>query len=320
MTYILLVLTLLMGISIDAHSQQEQQTSQAHWLKYMVNPAYGGLDYSLSIDAMVRNQWVGLDQAPSMQYLSFNIPTYAIQGAVGAELARYTEGALSHIKITASYNRVFNLPFGFLSLGARTGLLHTTLDGAQLRTATGVYDVGFDHNDGLLTNDNVSSMAPYVHLGGYLFMRDAQVGVSLSRVPSYKQSIGNAGINHRIHSNFYGEYAIRYSDFLTFLPSILLKSDFISVQSDVSLHAFINGNIFGGLGIRGYNSNSIDALLFSVGVNLGKHYRLSYSYDAGLSGLRRVNEGTHELLLNYNLKKLIGVGKSPKVEYNPRNL
>ena len=82
----------------------------------------------------------------------------------------------------------------------------------------------------------------------------------------------------------------------------------------------INGNVFGGVGLRGYNSSSLDAMSITAGLSLGRHYRLSYSYDIGLSELKRVNEGSHEILLNYNLKKMIGLGNTPKVEYNPRNL
>lgn len=303
------------------NAQQEQQVSQASQLKYLLNPAYGGLDYSLSIDAMVRSQWLGLAGAPKMQYLGFNIPTYAISGAMGGELSRYSEGALTHVKITASYNYVSSWSFGFLSFGGRAGLLSTRLDGDKLITATGIYSDGqIIHNDPLLATESVNSIAPYLQLGAYLYSTNTQMGVSIARIPNLAQRIGSAAISHQVHSTIFAEYQFEYSDLISILPSILLKSDFNSLQSDVSLQANINGNIFGGIGIRGYNGSSIDALVFTAGMKLGDHYRLSYSYDAGISSLRKVNEGSHEILLNYNLRKLIGISSAPKVEYNPRNL
>lgn len=289
--------------------------------KYRTNPAYAGLDYSLSVDAMIRSQYTGLPGQPQTQYLSAHVPAYFLSGALGLELQRSTEGALSHHTITGSYNYISNLPFGFLSTGLRLGILQTNVDGESLRTPTGDYEPNLvSHNDPLLSNSTFSGLTPIWELGVYLFMGDPQFGVSISRVPTIKQSIGGAEIGLVTHFDVYGQYKYKYNEELHFLPSILLKSDFNVVQTDVSILAEINGNVFGGVGLRGYSSSSIDAVSILAGLNLGRHYRLSYSYDIGLSELKRVNEGSHEILLNYNLKKLIGLGNSPNVEYNPRNL
>jgi len=289
--------------------------------KYRVNPAYAGLDYSLSIDAIVRSQYTGLPGQPRMQYLSGHIPTYFLSGAIGFEIQRATEGAFNHISTTASYNYVHNLPFGFLSTGIRLGALQTTIDGSQLRTQAGDYDLGtFNHNDPILQNATFSGLTPLWELGVFLYMGKPQFGVSISRTPTLKQTVGNASIGLVTHMDLYAEYRIEYSNLLHFLPSILLKSDLNIVQTDISILTEINGNVFGGVGIRGYSSSSLDAISITAGMNLGRNYRLSYSYDIGLSELKRVNEGSHEILLNYNLKKLIGLGNNPKVEYNPRNL
>lgn len=310
-----------MGWSSTGIAQQEQQNSQFMLSKYRINPAYAGLDYSLSIDAMVRSQYTGLPGQPRTQYLSAHIPAYILNGAVGFELQRSTEGALRHLSASGSYNYVANLPFGFLSTGLRLGVIQTDIDGESLRTPNGDYETNiFQHNDPLLINSTFSGLAPIWELGAYLYMGDPQFGVSISRIPTIKQRIGGAEIGLVTHFDIFGQYRMRVSEELHFLQSILLKSDFNVVQSDVSVMAEINGNVFGGVGLRGYSSNSLDAVTIVAGMNLGRHYRLSYSYDVGLSELKRVNEGSHEILLNYNLKKLIGLGNSPKVEYNPRNL
>lgn len=289
--------------------------------KYKVNPAYAGLDYSLSVDALIRSQYTGLPGQPMTQYFSAHVPAYILSGALGLEVYRATEGALVHNTVTTSYNYVSNLPFGFLSFGLRAGILQTGINGENLRTTSGDYNPNsFDHKDPILSNTALNGLAPIWELGVYLFMGDPQFGISVSRTPTITQSIGDAEIGLVTHLDIYGEQRIRYSDELHFISSILLKSDFNIVQSDVSVLAEINGNIFGGVGVRGYNSNSIDAITLTTGLNLGRNYRLSYSYDIGLSELKRVNEGSHEILLNYNLKKMIGLGNTPKVEYNPRNL
>ncbi len=286
-----------------------------------MNPAYAGLDYSLSVDALIRSQYTGIPGQPMTQYLSAHVPAYILSGAIGVELYRATEGSLVHNSITGSYNYVYNLPFGFLSGGLRAGFLQTSVDGESLRTSSGDYEPNtIFHNDPILINSTFSGIAPIWEVGVYLFMGDPQFGVSISRTPSIKQSIGSAEIGLVTHLDLYSQYRFRYNDELHFISAILLKSDFNVLQSDISLLAEINGNVFGGVGLRGYNSNSLDAIAITAGMNLGRHYRLSYSYDIGLSELKRVNEGSHEILLNYNLKKMIGLGNTPKVEYNSRNL
>lgn len=320
-----LIISQLLAISLGCANfciaQQEQLNSQYMLTKYRFNPAYAGLDYSLSIDAMVRSQYTSIVGQPRMQYLSAHIPAYILNGSIGFEINRATEGALKHVAATGSYSHVQNLPFGFLSSAIRLGVLQTSIDGSQLRTQSGSYKPNtIFHNDPLLQNSNFSGLAPIWEIGAYLFMGDPQFGISISRSPSIKQSIGNAEIRLITHFDVFAEYRIRYNEQLHLLPSILIKSDINIIQTDISILSEINGNVFGGVGVRGYNSDSFDAISVTVGMDLGRHYRLSYSYDIGLSELKRVNEGSHEILLNYNLKKIIGLGNNPKVEYNPRNL
>jgi glutamine cyclotransferase len=103
-------------------------------------------------------------------------------------------------------------------------------------------------------------------------------------------------------------------------PSVLVRADQTSVQTDIALMTEMSGSVFGGIGLRGYDSSSFDALVFTAGLTINDNYRLIYSFDTGLSNIKRVNQGTHELTLNYNLRKVIGAGLNPPVIYNPRNL
>jgi hypothetical protein len=103
-------------------------------------------------------------------------------------------------------------------------------------------------------------------------------------------------------------------------PSVFLKSDLIQTQIEFSTLVNYNDNIFGGVSIRGYNSNSIDAVVILAGYKLSERVTLAYSYDLTLSGLKHVSNGSHEVLINYNLNRPIGKGILPKIIYNPRFL
>ena len=81
-----------------------------------------------------------------------------------------------------------------------------------------------------------------------------------------------------------------------------------------------NENIFVGGSLRGYHGNSIDAVALMGGFKLSEKISIGYAYDLGLSRLKTVNSGAHEILLNYNLGAPIGQGKPPSIIYNPRSL
>jgi len=73
-----------------------------------------------------------------------------------------------------------------------------------------------------------------------------------------------------------------------------------------------------GMGFRGYSGNSIDALTVFMGLKISEHLSIAYGFDVTLSALNAVSSGSHELVLKYNLNKLVGVGLPPPVIYSPR--
>ena len=104
------------------------------------------------------------------------------------------------------------------------------------------------------------------------------------------------------------------------MPNLVFRTDFKEFQSDIGVNVSGLDNLFGGISFRGYNKFSVDALAIIIGTNIGRHYSASYSYDLGLSDLRHVYDGTHEIMLRYNLNKAIGLGVTPKIIRNSRHL
>ncbi|WP_299801331.1 PorP/SprF family type IX secretion system membrane protein, partial [uncultured Maribacter sp.] len=69
LTIIITVAGLFMG-----YAQQDAQYTQYMYNTISVNPAYAGSRGVLSIAALHRSQWVGLDGAPTTQTLNFHTP------------------------------------------------------------------------------------------------------------------------------------------------------------------------------------------------------------------------------------------------------
>lgn len=288
--------------------------------KYAFNPAYAGLDFSLSANLLYRNQWEGLPSNPTDIHINAHVPMYVWSGAVGGMIERQSFGVLSQTSLLGSYNYITDNAFGLISFGGRIGVSQLRVDGSAIITPEGIYQGGFTHNDPILLEGQDQGFGLRWDIGSYFYSKKIQFGIAISNVPGTKIGLENTSFNQKTHINGYFQYNFNVNDEIELMQSILLKTDLNKIQSDVSSLFKINGNIFGGISLRGYSSRSFDAIVLIAGMKLNDHYTLSYSYDIGLSGLRSGHEGTHEILLNYNLRKLIGTGQPPKIIYNPRYL
>ena len=61
-------------VSFTVQSQQDAQYTQYMYNTVSVNPAYAGSRGHISIAALHRSQWVGLDGAPTTQTLNLHSP------------------------------------------------------------------------------------------------------------------------------------------------------------------------------------------------------------------------------------------------------
>lgn len=311
----------LLWLSLNAISQQGFQYSQYMLDKYQFNPAYAGLELSLHINAALRSQWNGIGSNPQSQYINAHMPFYIWNGAVGMSLSNEQSGLIKNTHITGSYNYVIKNEFGLFSFGGALGIVQKSIDGSRIITPEGDYlDNTINHNDLTIDIDNYNGIAPTWNLGFYYGGETFDIGISIANLPEPTLSTGFSKFGISTLSTLYAEYRYNYSQNLEITPSLLVKTDFVEYQSDFSVMGKYNGNIFGSIGLRGYNSNSIDALIFMVGTKINPKYSISYSFDTGLSAIKYTNEGTHELRMTYNLNKVISTGLPPKIIYNPRYL
>ena len=316
-----LVLLFLMISSTWAVAQQGFQYSQYMLDKYQFNPAYGGLERSLIINAAIRSQWNGIEGNPQSQYINAHLPFYIWNGSIGMSLQNESSGALRNVQLAGSYNYVIKNDFGIFSFGLSAGIIQKSIDGTQLITPDGDYvDGSFNHNDPALSDREYNGISPTWTAGFYYGGRDFDAGITFANVPAPSLSAGPSNVTVSSHSTLYTEYRYPWNDKLLLIPNMLIKTDFVEYQTDISVMGRYNGNIFGSVGVRGYNSNSLDALIFMMGTKLSPKYSVAYSFDTGLSTLKRANEGTHEIRLMYNLNRPIRTGMLPKVIYNPRHL
>ena len=286
-----------------------------------MNTAYAGFDYSVSVTGHYRNQWAGFDDRPLSANVNVHMPLYIINGGIGLSIRNDKIGPLGNTTGSVSYNYVIQSPVGLLSVGANLGFQQIRVDGSELRTGTGFYEGGIiDHLDPILSGERRTGIGPSYGIAAYFKENYLQAGLAFTNFPSYSVSIGEIDFKRHSVYNAFAEYKISLTDRISVTPSIFLKTDLVQTQGEVFGFVSYDRRYFGGVGFRGYSGNTIDALTLMAGLQLSKHYKVSYSYDLGISGFRNNHEGTHEFILNYNLAKAIGIGLPPKIIYNPRYL
>ncbi len=306
---------------VTCYGQQAMQFSQYMFNKYQMNPAYAGFDFSLNVTGVYRSQWNEFATAPTTQSINAHLPLYFLNGAMGISVSNEQLGYFNNTMGTVSYNYVYESSIGLFSAGLKAGFMQSTLNGSALRSPDGEYEgQTFNHNDPTLSEISQSGVGVIYGAGVYFIGDFFEGGLSITELPSQRISLNDTKVELAPYLNFYFESGIYINDELTLTPTLLVRTDFVEVQTDLSLVAKLSGNIFGGIGLRGYNSTTIDAAVILAGWRFNEHYTLSYGYDIGLSSLRGSHEGSHEILLNYNLNKLIGAGLPPKIIYNPRYL
>lgn len=314
-------LIILFTISATLSGQQYAQYSLFMFDKYQENPAFAGLDYGLSINIHTRNQWNGLERAPSIININAHMPYYNFNGAIGISTNSRSLGVQSYKDISVSYNYVLNMGSGLWSNGLRVGLGQLQVDGGAIVTPEGIYNAGnIIHNDPLLLSTSDIGLGLVWDIGTYYMSSDWEFGIAIKGLPGNNINQKYFVLNKKISASVFAQYKFVIFEKFDFQPSIMLKSNFNQVQTELASIIKINGNVFGGIGIRGYNSNSLDAVMVILGANVSDKIRITYNYDAGVSKLRNVNEGSHELHLNYNFGQLLGKGMPPRKVYNPRYL
>lgn len=300
-------------------AQQRPLWSQHFYNKYYDNPAYGGMARSLEVNLLYRDQYSGLAAGPSTVYAGFHLPLYRWGGGGGFQLHRQEAGLLQVLQASFSYNHVRRINPGFLSFGGRFGLHHAGFNGEKITTPDGNYEGGIQHNDPVLASAPFSGTGVYWEAGVYFLNPVWEAGVSFYNLPSHAQQVGPATYTKTSGLQVSGQYRWQVLNY-SLIPNLMFRTDFREYQAETGIILEGVDNFYGGLSIRGYNSFSLDAVVFIIGTNIGKNYKVSYSYDLGISDLRNVHDGTHEILLSYNLNKAIGVGLPPKIIHNPRHL
>ncbi len=127
-----LALGLLLS-SLSASAQQQAMYTQYMFNGLALNPAYAGSHDALSLTALTRIQWVGIEGAPNTQTFSAHSPI-ADRSSLGLFLIHDNIGVTNQYGVYGSYAYRIPMGSGSLSMGLQFGFNQYNINLNQLST------------------------------------------------------------------------------------------------------------------------------------------------------------------------------------------
>lgn len=303
-----LLLTMLLCMSFT-YAQQDAQYTQYMYNTVSVNPGYAGSRGHLSIAALYRAQWVGLDGAPKTQTFNFHTPVGYNGVGLGISVVNDQIGPTSetYLDLDFSYT-VQTSDVGRLSFG--------------LKASAHLLDIRFSELNQDLTNpggpdptlqqDIDNRFSPNIGAGVYYHTDRFYAGASVPRFLQTSHFDESSLSTAREQMNFYliTGYVFDMSAFWKFKPTLLVKAvQGAPLQADFSANFMYNDKFIMGAAYRW--DAAVSGL---VGFQISPEFMIGMAYDREITQLGRAvfNDGSFEIILRYDFIKVLDNLKSPR--------
>ena len=298
----LLFFTVLIAQQISA--QQDPQYTQYMYNMNIINPAYAGISEGLSVGALYRSQWVGLDGGP--ETFTFNI-----HSPVGKQLAlglSVISDKIGPVEETNAYVDVsYTIPLGMetrLAFGVKGGFTFHDIAIAESQITL------VDLSDPFFANA-INETTPNIGAGVY-FYKPNKYYISIS-VPNILNGVHLDANGTKIgseseHLFTAAGYVFDLSENFKLKPHALLKYAFDApISYDLNANLFMYDLVEFGVGYR--LDDSFSAM---INFQVTKDLRIGYAYDAINSGLDIVTNSSHEVFINYDFNFSSKISRSPR--------
>ena len=314
---------LFLGLTAVSEAQQFPIYSQYMMNGFLLNPAVAGHEGYTAVNMTVRQQWVGLKDAPS---------TYAVSGqtrllknsfisrsrsirrrrrvmsrsgkvGLGGYIFHDQNGALTKTggQFTYSYHLTFRR--SQLSLGTSLSSFQYKIDRSKVRLES--------ENDYLYLNTNDKAYIIDANFGAYYSDRNIYAGLSAQNLFEsllrFNEDRKGSGFKLERHYLATAGYRFDLIDFLFIEPSFLFKfSESVIAQVDANLKCYYKEDYWAGLSYRTGSGSRVSAesiqgrgssLIIMLGARIDKFY-IGYAFDYTFSSIGAKTLGSHEVMLS----------------------
>jgi type IX secretion system PorP/SprF family membrane protein len=295
MKKVIVITAILLAAFTGLKSQQLPLYSQYMMNGFLLNPAIAGsVDY-LPLRVTVRQQWVGMEDAPATYALSGHYLLKNVKLGLGGYIFADKFGPISRtgMQVCAAYHLPLEGIDSKLSFGISFSGYQFKLDESSMVT--------IQPDDPALTKAVETTFAPDANFGTYLYGEKYYVGIAATQLVEFKLNIGENTSNENKEVRHYyvmGGYKFTCGKSFEIEPSLMLKgTERTPFQVDINVKGILKKNYW--LGVSYRTSKDIVAML---GVKVDR-YLIGYSFDYTTTNIKNYSQGTHEIMLGVNLGK-----------------
>lgn len=297
-TLIIIVLGL---VTWHSTAQQRPQFTQFMYNNLVINPAYAGAEEVLSLTVLNRNQWSGVEKAPTTQ--SFSAHTLVKKKNIGLGLTIINDRIGVHKNISVLTNYAYHIRMGkesTLSMGLQVGITNLKSDYASLSG---------NSNDPNLAKSINETMLDF-GTGIYFRSQRLHIGVSTPELLSKTVQLNDTlSIDIRKVNIFgYARYRLALSNLFELEPGVMVKYfPDVPVSYDLNLNFIYRRALTVGVSYR--VKESVDLLLK---FQLTPQLQFGYAYDFPINYITNLSNGSHELMINYQFRNIKKNVASPR--------
>ncbi len=282
-------------VVMTSEAQQDARFSQYAWNNFLFNPAYAGLDKTISVSLYNQNNWISFPGAPVTRAFTIQSPFNHYKNGIGLKLIDESSETYRNSNLSLAYSYKINLSSGVLSFG---------IDGGFNYYALNLTNLSIRDLDDQVLSGATRKVSTDISTGLFYKRKRFYIGFAARHLTQPKLSDVSSD-DSRIKRNYYISVKtdLTLSSSVVLTPAFLVKyiaqskplaeaGAYISIGPAFWTGAFIRTNkeISGQLGM---NVNKLIR-------NIREDLRIGYAYDFGFSNLYRYNLGTHEIMLLYN--------------------
>jgi type IX secretion system PorP/SprF family membrane protein len=306
----LIILSLFCGATF---SQQVPMYSQYIMNGFLINPSLAGRDGYTTVNLTVREQWVGLDQAPGTYAASFQtrilknsyiskstsvrkklvLPTKGGKVGLGGYIFNDQNGIMRRTGMQFAY--AYHIQLG--QTGAYPNNLAFGLALTAYQFAVDTKGLIYDPDDPLINNYDRSVFIPDFNFGTSFTTSKYYIGFAMTNLIRGQLVFADTTETGRTELGHYfltGGVKFNLAPDWMLEPSAFIKSSdmfFKSIQMDLTARVYFKEDYWAGLSWR-----TGDAIILMMGLKY-ERFHVGYAVDFTLTDIRKQSFGTHEITL-----------------------
>jgi type IX secretion system PorP/SprF family membrane protein len=296
----------LVIIAKASFAQQDPMYTQYFFNTQTINPAYAGTWKSMGFMALARHQWVGWDGAPKTYTFSMQSPLRNDKISLGFNVISDNIGKEKKFGLWGDY--AYKVRFTEATdfrMGLKLGFTNYSNNLFAYELLPGV-------NDPLFQGDLENKFVPNFGVGLFLHNPRYYVGLSVPKI-LHQEIIEDNPNNFSVHSDirhFFLEagVVVDLGEYVKFKPTFMTKATYgAPVQMDLTANFLLREKFWLGAMYR-----TKDAFGFIAQWIFDNDLRLGYAYDYSTTKLQNFHNGTHEVMVSYELRTLKKMIVSPR--------